>query len=87
MHTSRAAGGDHDALRARDLDLSGFHIQKHRAGRLAGFVENQLDRRREIHDRNTAIKHLVAQRAHDFRAGIVRRRMHTLCWRFRRRGW
>ena len=78
VHTSRAAGCQNHALGARDAHFAGFHIQKHRACHMPLIILDQFDGGGEIHHRNAAVQHFIAQGTHDFRAGIVRRRVHAL---------
>ena len=51
---------------------------QHRARSVAVFIQDQLDSRGEVHHRDAAVEHLVAQGAHDLRAGVVLGRVHAL---------
>ena len=74
----RAAGGEDDGLRLRDQQLLRLHVQKNRTGAMAVFVLDELDGGGEVDDGDAAVEDLVAQRAHDLRAGIVLGRVHAL---------
>gem|GEM_PF-2814501 len=78
VQASRAAGGDDDGLGAGDEVATRFHVEQHRAGSVAVLIEDQLDGGGEVHHRDLAVPDLVAQGAHDLRAGVVRRRVHAL---------
>ena len=78
MHSSRTACRYDNGFRTGDHKLMRFHIHKHGACRFAVFIKYQLDGGGEIHNGNTAVKNLIAQRAHYFRAGIILCGMHSL---------
>ena len=79
VESARAAGRKDDRLCPRDQKLLCLHVQKHRACAASLLVLDKLDGRGEIHDLNIrVIQHLVAERAHDLRTGVVLCRVHTL---------
>ena len=78
MQSAGAARRKNDGFRLGNKKLFRFHIHEHGTGAFAVLIENQLDCRRKIHDRNAAIEHLVAQGTHDLGAGIVLCGVHSL---------
>ena len=77
VQTSGTAGGDNDCFRLGDEIFAGIIIHQDRTCCLAGFVEQQFDGWCIVDCRNTAVYCFITQYAHDFRAGIVSRRMHA----------
>ena len=67
MQSARSARGDNHRLCASNENFVRFHIQQHRACGVAFAVLYDFDCRREVDDGNLAVKHFVAERAHDFR--------------------
>jgi hypothetical protein len=83
VQTPAAAGGHHDRLGTHHDVLFRLHVVEQRAGALASVVEDELDRGRELDDRDvgSAIARLVTDGAHDFRARDVRGVVHALARR------
>ena len=81
VEPSCAAGGENDGLRLRDQQLLRLHVQQDRARAMAVFILDELDSRGKVDDGNAPVQNLVAQRAHDLRAGIVLGCVHTLAGR------
>ena len=79
MQASRTAGRKDDGLCPRDEQLLRLHVQEHRTRAVSVFVLDKLNGGGEVHDLNIlVIQHLVAQRPHDLRAGVVLGGVHTL---------
>ena len=78
MKPPRAAGGKDDGFRPRNENLLRLHVLQDCARAAPGFVQQQLDCRREVHNFNAAVQDLVSQRAHDFRTRVVLCRVHAL---------
>ena len=78
MQTARTACGENDRLGLRDEQVVRFHVHKDRARAAACVILEQLNGGGVVHDFDAAVQNLVAQGAHDLRAGIVLRRVHPL---------
>ena len=78
VQTTRTAGRDDDSLSACHEELLSLHIHEDSTSRPAVFVEDNLDRRREVDNGDTAVDDLVAESTHYLSARVVLRRVHTL---------
>ena len=77
MQSACAAGTNDYRLCASNLDFLGFHVHQHRTCGMTFVVLDDFDCCGEVHHWDTAVKHLVAQSTHNFRAAVVLAGVHT----------
>ncbi len=78
MHAARAAGRQNHAFRADDEELQCLHVEQNRAGCISLVILQNLDRGRELKNRDAAVQHFVPQGPHDLGAGVVLAGVHSL---------
>ena len=78
MEPSRTAGGNDNRFGPGHQNFLGLHVAEHRTGALAVLILNEFNGGGEVHHGNAPVQHFIAERPHDFRAGVVLGGMHTL---------